>query len=318
MAAHAPIPQEIEAKLLVPDVATLSDIAKLKELGPYRLWLRRTLELHTVYLDTAQFTLARQGIALRVRRDRTQWEATIKWSGREDGMIHTRPELTVRLASTPAFPFTLRPGPLADHLSELVAGQRLTPILISDTRRQRRVGGCQMTSVSASTTTPAITSTQNSTMKIEAHTIDAGFTGGIYEGGDAAFQVAGVESGYMAVPGKLEILGGFDTIDIAARPALAYRPSFGANWYVNQHRLKFQFTHREAFNVLGVRGVRGRIRAVCGVANCDGRSLQAHSLLVVEHVCTHSSKRCVLQLLIEWGGNNPYRHRMAQGAVASE
>ena len=94
--------------------------------------------------------------------------------------------------------------------------------------------------------------------RIGAHTIDAGFTGGIYEGGDAAFQVTGVESGYMAVPGKLEILGGFDTIDIAARPALAYRPSFGANWYVNQHRLKFQFTHREAFNVLGVRGVRGR------------------------------------------------------------
>jgi len=138
MSAHAPIPQEIEAKLLVPSVATLNDIAKLKELGPYRLWLRRTLELHTIYLDTAQFTLAREGIALRVRRDRAQWEATIKWSGREDGMMHTRPELTVRLASAPAFPFALRPGPLADHLSELVAGQRLTPILISDTRRQRR------------------------------------------------------------------------------------------------------------------------------------------------------------------------------------
>lgn len=138
MVAAIPTHQEIEAKLLVPHVATLSTIAKLKELGPYRLWLRRTLELHTVYLDTAQFTLARQGIALRVRRDRTQWEATIKWSGREDGMMHTRPELTVRLASAPAFPFVLRPGPLADHLSELVAGQRLTPILVSDTRRQRR------------------------------------------------------------------------------------------------------------------------------------------------------------------------------------
>jgi inorganic triphosphatase YgiF len=138
MAARAPISQEIEAKLLLPDVATLGAIAKLKELGPYRLRPRRTLELHTVYLDTVQFTLARQGIALRVRRDRAQWEATIKWSGREDGMVHTRPEFTVQLASAPAFPFALRPGPLADHLSELVAGQRLAPILVSDTRRQRR------------------------------------------------------------------------------------------------------------------------------------------------------------------------------------
>jgi inorganic triphosphatase YgiF len=138
MATHASIPQEIEAKLLTPDVVTLSDIAKLKELGPYRLWPRRTLELHTVYLDTVQFTLARQGIALRVRRDRARWEATIKWSGREKGMMHTRPELTVRLASAPAFPFALRQGPLANHLSELVAGQLLTPILVSDTYRQRR------------------------------------------------------------------------------------------------------------------------------------------------------------------------------------
>jgi len=138
MAARVPVPQEIEAKLLVPHAATLSTIARLKELGPYRLWLRQTQQLHTIYLDTAEFTLARQGVALRVRRNRTQWEATIKWGGREDGIVHTRPELTVRLASAPAFPFTLRPGPLADHLSDLVAGQPLTPILISDTRRQRR------------------------------------------------------------------------------------------------------------------------------------------------------------------------------------
>ena len=93
--------------------------------------------------------------------------------------------------------------------------------------------------------------------RIAAHTIDAGFTGGIYEAGDATFHVTGVESGYMAVPGTRDPRW-LRYHRHHRAPALAYRPSFGANWYVNQHRLKFQFTHREAFNVLGVRGVRGR------------------------------------------------------------
>jgi hypothetical protein len=101
-------------------------------------------------------------------------------------------------------------------------------------------------------------SLDTSWQRTAARTLDAGFTGGIYQDGDAVLHVTGVESGYMAVPGTLEILAGFDTVDIAARPALAYRPSVGASWYVNQHRLKFQFTHREAFNVLGIDGVRGR------------------------------------------------------------
>ncbi len=138
MTAHTTIPQEIEAKLLVPRPAILSAIARLKDLGPYRLRPRQTVRLQTIYLDTAEFTLARHGVALRLRRNRARWEASIKWSGREDGMIHTRPELTVRLPRPPSFPFTVPVGPLATQLSVLVAGQPLTPILISDVYRQRR------------------------------------------------------------------------------------------------------------------------------------------------------------------------------------
>jgi inorganic triphosphatase YgiF len=138
MTAPAAIPEEVEAKLLVPRPALLSAIARLKDLGPYRLRLRQTVRLHTIYLDTAEFTLARHGVALRLRRNRTRWEASIKWSGREDGIVHTRPELTVRLPRPPSFPFTVPAGPLATQLSVLVAGQPLTPILIADVHRQRR------------------------------------------------------------------------------------------------------------------------------------------------------------------------------------
>jgi hypothetical protein len=44
----------------------------------------------------------------------------------------------------------------------------------------------------------------------------------------------------MVVPRRVELLGAFNTVDIAARPALAYRPAFGANWYVNRHQLKLR------------------------------------------------------------------------------
>jgi hypothetical protein len=98
--------------------------------------------------------------------------------------------------------------------------------------------------------------------RISASTIDSRVNAGIYQNGAAVFHVTGVEGGYMAIAGKLELLGSFDTLDIAARSSIAYRPAFGANWYVNQHRLKFQFMHREAFNVLGARGVRGHTTTV--------------------------------------------------------
>jgi triphosphatase len=138
MTARAAIPAEVEAKLLVLRPATLGVIARLKDLGPYRLRPQPTLRLHTIYLDTVEFTLARHGVALRLRRNRARWEASVKWSGREDGMVHTRPELTVRLSRPPSFPFTVSSRLLAAQLSPLIPGQSLVPILISDVRRQRR------------------------------------------------------------------------------------------------------------------------------------------------------------------------------------
>ncbi len=137
MTFSSPIPQEIEAKLLVPRAGVLQAIARLKRLGPYRLRPRRTARLHTIYLDTPEFTLACCRTAVRLRRHGTRWEASVKWEGQGDGVVHARPELTVQLAAPPSLPFTLPPGPLADQLAKLVAEQPLTPILISDVRRQR-------------------------------------------------------------------------------------------------------------------------------------------------------------------------------------
>src|SRR5438128_1956094 len=95
---------EIEAKLLVPRASDLQAIARIGQLGTYRLRARDTVRLHSLYIDTAAFTLARHAVALRLRRTGTQWEATAKWRGHVDGMVHERPELTVPLPRAPRFP----------------------------------------------------------------------------------------------------------------------------------------------------------------------------------------------------------------------
>ena len=120
MADHA-IPVEVEAKLLVPRATDLRAIARLPQLGPYPLRSRGTVRLHSIYLDTSNLTLARHGVALRLRRHGRRWEATVKLAGRVEGDVHERPELTVPLASAPALPFCPPPGPLHTQLAALVA-----------------------------------------------------------------------------------------------------------------------------------------------------------------------------------------------------
>ena len=135
MADHE-IPVEIEAKLLVPTATDLRAIGRLTHLGPYPLRSRGAARLHSTYLDTPSLTLARHGVALRLRRQGRQWEATLKWAGQVEGDVHERPELTVALPSAPALPFTPLPRPLHTQLAALVAGQQLTPILTSEIHRR--------------------------------------------------------------------------------------------------------------------------------------------------------------------------------------
>jgi len=131
-----PIHIELEAKLLVPTTKDLQAIARLDRLGAYPLRARGVVRLHSSYLDTPDLTLARHGVALRIRRQGRRWEATMKWAGGVDGDVHERPELTVALPSAPVLPFLPPSGPLHTQLAALMAGRPLTPILTSDVRRR--------------------------------------------------------------------------------------------------------------------------------------------------------------------------------------
>lgn len=128
---------EVEGKLLVPSEPGLDRIARLTRLGRHRLRRRRSQRLHSVYLDTPDFSLTRHGVALRLRRDGTSWEATVKWSGNVDGAVHDRPELNVRLASTPELPFALPEGPLRTYVVVHAMDRPLHPILRTEIRRRR-------------------------------------------------------------------------------------------------------------------------------------------------------------------------------------
>lgn len=82
---------ETELKLSI----ALAHIAKLKN----HPWVRsiavtraRTLDLHSVYYDTADLTLFQHAMALRLRRVGTQWIQTLKGGGQMQAGLHQRNE----------------------------------------------------------------------------------------------------------------------------------------------------------------------------------------------------------------------------------
>lgn len=129
-------PLEVEAKLLAARERDLHAIARLASIGPYRLYARDAVRLHSTYIDTADRALARAGVALRLRRHRNQWELTAKWGGRVAGLVHERPELTVTLPRAPRFPFELQ-APFHPYIDRLVDGRTLLPLLITRIHRRR-------------------------------------------------------------------------------------------------------------------------------------------------------------------------------------
>jgi triphosphatase len=114
----------------------LRAVARLHEIGAYRLRRRDIVRLHSIYVDTADLRLARHGIALRLRREAGRWELTAKWAGRVAGLVHERPEVTVPLSTPPRFPFQLDVR-LQPRLEDLAADRPLRPLLITQIRRWR-------------------------------------------------------------------------------------------------------------------------------------------------------------------------------------
>ncbi|MGD2113724.1 MAG: porin [Acidobacteriota bacterium] len=89
---------------------------------------------------------------------------------------------------------------------------------------------------------------------IRADSIDSGFSGGLFAGGTAELDKLAVEGGFMVMPGRMEVVGGYQSIDADTYQDAWSRSAVGLNWFWNQHRTKLQLTYRRGENLKGVSG----------------------------------------------------------------
>jgi len=88
----------------------------------------------------------------------------------------------------------------------------------------------------------------------DAKTVDGSVTSGIYKNGKTSLKNYAVEGGYMVLPGKLEVVAGYQVQDADNYKSKWTRTSVGANYFVHKHDVKLQTTYRMGKDLMGVSG----------------------------------------------------------------
>lgn len=73
---------------------------------------------------------------------------------------------------------------------------------------------------------------------------DSGVTDGIYENSETTLSSYAMEGGYMVIPGKVEVVAGYQSQDADNYAKSWNRMSGGLNYFVNKHKMKYQLTYR--------------------------------------------------------------------------
>lgn len=108
---------EIETKYIIPDKETADRLwedkflAAMEESGS-----RESIYMKGAYFDTEDHLLSQNDIALRVRMEGDRTFATLKWSGKNEGSLHTREEINVPVSGDACF---LKPDLLLFQESEI-------------------------------------------------------------------------------------------------------------------------------------------------------------------------------------------------------
>ena len=126
---------ELEAKYVVPDRALFRRLAKLNQVGAYRLCPLGVRQVVDYYLDTADRALAVQGWACRLRLQDNAWSLTLKSAATVEGAIQSRAEFEVPLDRLPRSMADWPPGEIRSRVEALCRGGKLASLL---TIRQRR------------------------------------------------------------------------------------------------------------------------------------------------------------------------------------
>jgi hypothetical protein len=89
---------------------------------------------------------------------------------------------------------------------------------------------------------------------VRGETMNPAFTGGLYQDGVADLSKLSLQSGYMLIADRLEIVGGFDRLDAATYAASWQRWTVGATHYWKRERLKLQLNYILHRSFLGAPG----------------------------------------------------------------
>jgi hypothetical protein len=89
---------------------------------------------------------------------------------------------------------------------------------------------------------------------VRGESTDRGFTGGLYDHGEAELSKLSLQSGCMVLTERIEIVGGFDRLDAATYGSAWKRLSFGATFYWRRQKLKLQGNYVVHWSFLGAPG----------------------------------------------------------------
>jgi hypothetical protein len=89
---------------------------------------------------------------------------------------------------------------------------------------------------------------------VDADTVDGGFDGGLWVDGSTELEQLALEGGYMLLPNRLELVGGWQSQDADGYADAWTRTSVGLNYFVDGYKLKGQLTYRMGENLDGVPG----------------------------------------------------------------
>ncbi len=135
MSGHSPV-TEVELKLAVPPGAA-------GKLGAHPLLRGRprplARKLYSVYFDTPELDLWRQGVTLRLRRAGGRWLQTVKSAGSARAGLHRRRELESEIAGPlPDFD-RVRDGDLAGIFASPRLRSHLKPVFVTEFTRSSRI-----------------------------------------------------------------------------------------------------------------------------------------------------------------------------------
>ncbi len=90
--------------------------------------------------------------------------------------------------------------------------------------------------------------------RFDAELKDGTVTAGLFKNGETTLENWMIKGGYMVMPSTLELVAGYASQDADNYKETWNRTTFGVNWYIHQHNLKYQLTYRMNENKDGTKG----------------------------------------------------------------